>query len=243
MLAEANDQATGTRHHTAALQESLTALEEMDDFISGKSDLGIFIAGHETRVLANADPAFLTPTFARLEYLRYAESRLGVAVNQLAIASDALRSLGKIHEIANRFEADISSLANAKSMVMLRVATSVNTQDAVSARELGVHYARLNRLQEAKSLLVKSLLITPDATAWSNLAAVHQALGEDQLAWQAWNEAQLANQWNYRTPLVHWTNPQQFTQVQSMVDPPVMTAQRQTPRPGTVTPAAQNFRR
>lgn len=227
IIAEAIDQATGSRAHVQALRKGLTALQEAADFTQWGNDLAIFVAGHETEILQDVDLDRLTVNQARQAYLNHAEEQLRFAIGNLPLAAEALRSLAKVHLAGEQLAATQSDLAQATSMLLLRIATSINPQDADSPLELAILYSRYNHLPEAKQLLIKSLQIRNDSTAWTELARVHQALGEQNLASWAINEARLAASNQQKRNLIYWTNPDQFNQVQSMVDPPVMTAQRQ----------------
>lgn len=228
ILVEAQDQAAQSQVHSQAIQQAWMALKEVDDFRSSHQDVALFIAGHETQALAGVDQRSITRSQARAAYFSFAEKRFLVALGNLSIASEALRSLGKVYAISEKFAPDQTALGKTKSLVMFRLATAINGADAIAARELGVLYASYNRLPEAKSLLIKGLRYQRDEATWANLAKVHQALGEHQLAQQALNEARLCAAQNQRTQMIQWTHPQQFQNVRSMVDPPLMTRDPRT---------------
>lgn len=232
LLAEAIDQLKNTQLHSSSLKAALTALEEMEDFSSWGHDLSVFVDGHSTEVLKNADLSQVSVNDARFAYLNLVEEKLLDSCQRLSIAAEAFRSLGKVYSMVDHFASDQAEMTAAKSMLMFKLATTVNSRDAAAANDLAVMYAKYNHLAEAKKLLVGSLQVRNESSTWSNLAKVHQALGEGFLAKQAMNEARMAASKNQQTQRVLWTNPANFNRVQSMVDPPAMTvdnSRAQTP--------------
>ena len=223
LLAEAIDQLKNTQSHSNSLKAAMTALEEMEDFSSWGHDLSVFVEGHSTEVLKEAELSQVSVNEARFAYLNLVEEKLLESCQRLSIAGEAFRSLGKVYSMVDHFASDQAEMTAAKSMLMFKLATTVNPKDAAAANDLAVLYAKYNHLAEAKKLLVGSLQVRNASSTWSNLAKVHRALGEGFLATQAMNEARMSAAKNQQAPRVLWTNPANFNRVQSMVDPPAMT--------------------
>ena len=83
---------------------------------------------------------------------------------------------------------------------------------------------RFGRLPEARAALLHSLAISPQPTTWRNLAAVHRALGQNQLAAAAGHEAQLLAMRQQQAGTVvggsanqvHWVDPATFARSSSL---------------------------
>ena len=239
LVAEAIDQLQQTQEHSAAVHSAFVALKEVSDLATWRNDLSIFVAGHETTVLKNRDLDKVSFHEARLAYLGFIEKQLRKGCEDLPMAAETFRSLGKVYLMQEDFLKQ-PKMTQAKAMLMFRIATSVNPNDAVAARELGILYAKYNHYDEAKQLLVKSLQVRNDSTTWQNLSKIHRFLGESGLAMQAATESRLAANQQQKANTVLWTNPANFNRVQSMIDPPVMTARANPSQSAQVGTAQRN---
>lgn len=238
-ISESLDRQTSSKQYSLLVSDAFTAFREAEDFVNVVNDVDLLVAGHTTQILQSEKRRDLSGKQAAMIYFQHAESLLAKAFDGQPAASAALRSLGKLYGIANRF-GDRDDNSTAKSMVMYRLATRLNPSDARALAELGVLYAKLNHLAEAKELLVQSLRIEPISSTWKSLASVHSGLGEQQLSLQAMRESQLSARAR-PVGVVNWTNPSTFNQVNAMVEPPVMAATHPTrSRNATPAPATQN---
>lgn len=245
LFAEAIDQIHQTQEHSKAVHAGLVALQEVSDFAHWGNDLSLFVAGHDTEVLRDRDLENLTFHEARLAYLSYVEEQLRRGCQNHPLAGETFRSLGKVFLMMDEYTRE-SKMSQAKAMLMFRLATEVNPQDAVAAKELGILYAKYNHFKNAKELLIQSLQVRNEANTWNALSGIHKSLGEISLAQSAMNEARIAANRQQKKTMVYWTNPSQFNQLGSMVDPPIMTAQRPVANSGSATPRSQpnqNIRR
>ncbi len=224
LVAGAMDAQRGTNAHAQALNAGLKSLEEANDFVSrgtaidSSLNLTDAIAGHQTPVLKSQSLSGMTPSVALAKYLTYAQEQFGHAGGDLAPAAAAFYGLGKLQSIpsAERQMVDVSSAG--KAVVFYQAALIVDRRHYNAANELGVLLARYGRLHEAKSLFLHSVNISPQPVTWKNLAAVHQDLGEVDLAQSAKQESQLATTHLQRSghalpsggPQVQWIDPAAF---------------------------------
>jgi tetratricopeptide (TPR) repeat protein len=200
-IAEALDARQDNNDHLRMLEAGLKALEELDDF--GGRDLGSgdelnldqIVAGHRTPVLKELlqDPPSgkITAHRAMSLYLTYAEQKLAACCADVPAGSAALYGLGKIYTVPDSAHGPADATHGAKAVAFHEAALAVDARNFRSANELGVLLVRFGRLPEARSALLHSLAVSPQPTAWQNLAAVHRALGQNQLAEAASREAQL----------------------------------------------------
>jgi tetratricopeptide (TPR) repeat protein len=200
-IAEALDARQDNNDHVRMLEAGLKALEELDDF--GGRDLGSgdelnldqIVAGHRTPVLKELlqDPPSgkITAHRAMSLYLTYAEQKLAACCADVPASSAALYGLGKIYTVPDSAHGPADATHGAKAVAFHEAALAVDARNFRSANELGVLLVRFGRLPEARSALLHSLAVSPQPTTWQNLAAVHRALGQNQLAEAAGREAQL----------------------------------------------------
>ena len=169
MISESLDQATASNRFTKSLRRAFVALKEADEFSHEVSDISIFVAGHETPVLKATDISKISRNQARLAYYDYAEASIWKACGGQPIASEALRTLGKVLLSLPKLTEMDSQSTQAKSMLMFRLATAINPQDSHSAKELALIYARHSYLDEAQALLLRSLRIQTNPQSWEAL--------------------------------------------------------------------------
>lgn len=221
LVAQSLDATRGDSLCSQALADGLVAIEEGGQFLraggsnGATTDLKALAASHRTGQTLELDRlAHATPIVAAQAYYDYAVEKLAVASGGQDTACEALYSIGKLHLVSARHDATGSPLDETKAMVMFQAALAVNAHDAQSANELAVLMARYGRWEEAKSLLLDSLRSQPSPAAWRNLAAVHRALGETQLAELADAEfAAMQSQPHPSTAGVQLVSADQFNQV------------------------------
>lgn len=185
-----------TSAHSQALAAGLAALEEVDDFVPRGSrleaevDVLAVAGGHRTPVLQGDDAEVVPPLVAVQRYLTYAQEQLGAAAANEQAASMALFGLGKL---ACTVGAEATNQgAESKGMAYYQAALDVHPGNYQAANELAVLLAKAGHLERACSLLRQSVAFSPQPAAWRNLAAVHNELGEAELARQAVGEARRA---------------------------------------------------
>lgn len=225
-LSVALDDAHGNTRFTQAHREAMTAISESEDFTNQiNMRTSTVLAGHATRLNPELHAQLKTANQYQTAYLHLAETKLRDSVANTAIASSALRAMGKVFAAEQSVERGSSNDYAAKAVLCFGLASSLDSSDAESANLLGVIYARLNYLDQARDTLVESLRRNPSSQAWRNLASVHQKRNELELAQMARGEAVRAAEFKTatRSPLVQWTSPSQFARVSGMVEPPAAT--------------------
>lgn len=222
VLAQANDSQVKSDTYTQSLRKGILAIKEAQDFMFSDmhSQIGMDVSyvaeGHETQLFGSTTARQLTATEAAQRYLEFAGQQLGRCGGQNVIAAEALYCLGKLHSIAAKADPNPESIEMAQSIVFHRAAIASNPQNFRSANELGVLLARNGETGEAEEFFKRSLMTSPTAQAWGNLAKVHQRRGTAQdmdLAQKAYGEYQLAlTQEAVGSPssTIQWMDPQQF---------------------------------
>lgn len=195
-IAQAWDALSSSNDHSQALVAGLRALEEAEDLIprganlEGNLDTTKIIAGHSTPVLHGETNVI--EVVALQKYYGYAWEQLARASHGERAASLALFGLGRIHTAAAQESAPIIFDANGKAAAFHQGALAVDPDNFMSANELAVIAAKHGQYESARDLLLSSIRVAPQATAWQNLAQVHRTLGELQLADAAMMEAKNA---------------------------------------------------
>jgi len=191
------DRQQQTTAHQRALQAGLTALDETGELLSGTSpqrNWKELTAGHQTPLPQTRDLGQMTVGQAGEAYLTFAREQLSIAGGDVLPAADALFGLGKLHMQQGAGHHAKSLIENARAMTLFQTALIIEPKHAMAANELGVMFARIGRLQEAKSALQESAALSGHPATWGNLASVHRDLGEYQLSQLAQRESQLAQQ-------------------------------------------------
>lgn len=189
------DERRGGTIHTAALAAGLTALCEAEDFSVGSGqDLSVArarqIAGsHKTAILpASGD---ISPAVAQQQYFAFAQQQLAFAAGGEPAASRSLYTLGKIQLAMLGSAGPKSPVGQARALVWFQASLAADSRNHLAANELGVLLARYGQLDAARRALLHSLSIHPQVETWHNLAAVHERLGEAELARLAENERRM----------------------------------------------------
>jgi len=245
LISETLDQQTGGRRFSNALVEGFMALDEAEDFVSRDNQSHVILdvkriaAYHRTDVLKRGAND-LTPQQAMQQYYAHAERRLVDACGGHACASAAFHSLGKSFALRNNIDGKSNALAVPKSMVMYRIATSVDPVNSQSRNELAVLLARNGQLENAKQHLLTSLRINQTPAAWHNLAMIHNSLGEGGLAEQALDQFRLAQLEQGSSPSsspVRWVSAEQLNALalprEQEIEAATRTAQRDQMQEGS----------
>ncbi len=219
LITETFDQQAGSRQFSVALLEGLTAMDEADDFMQRGEleqiilDHSSIARNHRTKIIFLDEWARITPQQAMQRYYEYAEQRFVFAFRGHTATAIAFHSLGKSYALPARLEGNSKVMNLPKSMIMFRVAATIDPWDYQSRNELAVLMAGNGRYHEAKQHLIASLQIKRSPAAWFNLNKVHHLMGERELADLAMAEYVIAQN-NQRmadaTSVVRWVSPQQM---------------------------------
>lgn len=220
LLAQSLDGEHHTDGHSQALAAGLKALDESDDFVARgqtfESELDVArISGVHRTPVVRSDPEGITPRDALQRYYTYAQEQLATGMGNLEAGSAALTALGKLYTVMSEDQPEAVVAAQAKSMALHQAALVVNGNNATAANELGVLLARFGRPQDALAWLEHSASLSPHAATWHNLAAVHQQLGQTQLAEQSrQRETEIAQRTGRKAtsslPDIRWVSPQEL---------------------------------
>jgi tetratricopeptide (TPR) repeat protein len=128
----------------------------------------------------------------------------------------------------------------AQAMALYRAALIACPKNFRAANELGVLLAQNGQYELARDLLIRSVVVSPQATTWKNLAAIHSRIGEHQMAERAKQHA-LAMQphgqdMSTTTPAVQWVDPAVFASTSSSTDTLPVTPPPQSPATAAKTP-------
>ncbi len=198
VLAQSNDEQSGTQTYTTSLRNAVVAMNEAEDFMVSdtESQLGMKVdditAGHATKIIGETQARHMSPSQALQRYMAFAGQQLEIAGGQNVVSAETLYCLGKLHQVLSTKSLDPNSMDVAKSMVYQRAALGADETNVNSANELAVMLAQSGKTKEAKWLLKQGLLVRPTPVAWANLAKLHQRNGEHELAQLAMNERQIA---------------------------------------------------
>ncbi|MCE9546442.1 MAG: hypothetical protein K8T25_13125 [Planctomycetia bacterium] len=246
--------------HSEALAAGLRGMEEAESFmprgsrLEAELDLDLLIASHRTTLLHDlvADPDRShrpTPLQAQTRYLAYAQRQLANATAGLPIGAMALYGLGKVHATLASADAENRAVEEPRAMTFYQAALLADPDNPLAANELGVMLARAQRYEEARAVLQHSVAVVSMPEAWRNLARVHQALGETDLAQRAEQQAiqaqaRLANGKAPSHPAmahgaVRWMPPAQFAQMRTADTNPTPMPESKAASPPAKTSAPQ----
>jgi hypothetical protein len=110
----------------------------------------------------------------------------------------------------------------------------VDGKNFMAANELGVLLVRFGRLPEARAALLHSLSISPQPVVWQNLAEVHQAMAEYDLAAKARQSAEIAatrmgREGTLAAYDVQWVDPATFVRAKPIDADPIKAPPTQVP--------------
>lgn len=199
-----DEQANSTRHE-AALKRGLRAYKEAGEFFPSATradesvNLYAVVGGHSTPVAQDLPRDELSARRCLREYMLYAEKQFSLALGQETLASRALYGLGRMESNAETSTSHSDQVRAKRSMAMFRSALLVDSTNYAAANELGVLLAKFGHYQEAIVSLQHCVKLSPESAAWTNLAAIHNKLGDRQHAELAMREAAATKQ---KTPAI-----------------------------------------
>jgi len=215
MVAEALDLHSGNGEHTAALASALTALREAGDFQSRSSEdstisVPLVVAGHRTPVLRQQSAEGLSAVAAQQQYYSFGRQQLVIAAGGKSVASHALCNMGKLQSRMGE-EGAPQQTNLARAMVYQQAALAVDGRNYPAANELGNILTTFDQLPEARRILLHSVGTISNPEGWYNLAAVHDRLGEAELAAHARKQVELLTGGTAGPrPKVEWVSPEVF---------------------------------
>ncbi len=238
VIAEALDAQRGTHIHQRMLIAGFKAMEEADDFASqhflagGERNFAETVRSHQTPVVKNEPNLVWTTQAAMSRYLTYSQEQLAGALANLPPASAALFGLGKIFTVPLAAHGPPDATGGAKAVALYQAALMVDGRNYLAANELGVLLAGFGRLPEARAALLHSLSASSQPIVWQNLAAVHKAMGEADLAARAGKEAELAAKQMGQAAAtaydVRWVDPETFARAKPIDADPVNSTANST---------------
>jgi tetratricopeptide (TPR) repeat protein len=225
IIAQAYDNQEGTRRYSKAANAGLTAIKEASDFTRTSPtlrevEIASVLVGHSTPVLKDSDTSDMPPMAAARCYYNYAQEQLSAAVGQEICGSMALYAMGKVAVMSAK-PIGTTSENSAQAMALYRAALIACPKNFRAANELGVLLAQNGQYELARDLLIRSVVVSPQATTWKNLAAIHTRIGEHQVAERAKQRALAMQQHGQdlsSTPAVQWVDPAVFASTASSTD-------------------------
>jgi|GEM_PF-4415591 len=247
-IADWRDSISGINSHNQSLGTALQILGEVRDlYIDNSSGTSVadpaFVVGtHICRVVTVEEAKKMTRTEIVNRYLDGISRQLYTACENDPIAAAALSSLAKLHAIKLNESGTPQECEWNLAMTLFRTAMACNPQDARSANEMGVLFAKVGDHQNAREMLLMSLRIRRTATTWRNLAWLHNQLGEQELAALADQEAAIVASEDAASGigLVQWIDPQSFGARPEEFDP--VARAEATTEPGGVRNAPNGER-
>ncbi|MGC4003756.1 MAG: hypothetical protein QM811_11775 [Pirellulales bacterium] len=148
----------------------LAALEEAQDFVADSPAVALSVrdraAGHRTTVLHGQPLNEMTPLEALEHYMAYAHRQLTIAGGDLLPAADAYYALGKLHMLSISSDSGQARLETLRTTTLFQAAMVIEPKHALAANELGVLFARVGRLDDAKSALRHSASLAAHPSTW-----------------------------------------------------------------------------
>lgn len=186
---------TAAQSRISAIDAALLALTEAEDFANSRSvgreaDLALAVRSHRSGLLDEKNFVRHTAAQAHQIYCEFACERLSGAVASLPCGSVSLHGLGKVYAALSSHGSSGTVDARAKAEVYLTAALRVDPDNFPAANDLAVLLAEDGRLEQARQVLQRGIATSPHPAMWNNLGAIHDRLGEPQLAAAARWEAQ-----------------------------------------------------
>lgn len=252
LIAAAYDATESSTHRSGSLSAGYTALSEAEEFATRTTRNiaapAASLTHHRTAPFVGPFPPNVSPSTLRAAYLQFASERLSEAATGCEAGSVALHGLGKVHNAAGSTIVD----PRAKARVYYEAALVVGPGNFLAANDLAVLLAEEGRLEEARNVLHAALRQSSQPAMWNNLAAVHERLGQPELAQMARREASAAERRAAAVPgsvlptnNVAWLDARSFaaTSQTAPESPPLQVAGKPTVRQATATapiPAVPN---
>jgi tetratricopeptide (TPR) repeat protein len=126
-----------------------------------------------------------------------------------------LYGLARIYTVLERAKVDTQTLCLPKAVALFQAALMVDARNGKAANELGVLLGQFGQLEDAKRVLLHSIVNCPGPEVWHNLSVVHQRLGEVELARSAYreweNSASRRNPEGGQVQSVQWVDTRTFS--------------------------------
>lgn len=219
VVAQSRDLRLGGKDHVTALNQAVLALTEAEGLFAkpGSSNLDADVstaaAGHLSRILDPAMAKQLTRAEALDAYQDFARRNFHEACGRNWLASETFYALGRLHNLLSLADPAQQPCELNKALTFHQAALNADSNNFASANELGVLLARQGQLENAKRLLIHSVTLNPRRETWTNLATVHQRLGETTLARLAADEAKTLGERTVQasaSPLIRLVAPSEF---------------------------------
>lgn len=252
LIAATFDATESSTRRSGSLSAGYTALNEAEEFATRTTrniaTPAASLTHHRTAPFVGPFPPNVSPATLRAAYLQFASERLSEAATGCEAGSVALHGLGKVHNAAGSTIVD----PRAKARVYYEASLAVGPGNFLAANDLAVLLAEEGRLEEARNVLHTALRQSSQPAMWNNLAAVHERLGQPELAQLARREASTAERRAAAVPgsvlptnNVAWLDARSFaaTSQTAPESPPLQVAGKPTVRQATATapiPAVPN---
>lgn len=187
VLYRALDLRSGGWSSEPTLDQALSAFSEEADFQqsllrpSHAQSTARIVAGHATQALKQVDLKDVSPELAAQHYRTYARNQLATAAQGHPWAADLIYALGKTYEQRAETNGDNSVMFRNQAAACYAAALDIAPSHADGANQLGYTLLRLDRLDEAQTVLSQSLQHNPSANAWKNLAEVYRRRGQPDM--------------------------------------------------------------
>ncbi len=189
VLLRALDLRSGNWTSEPALDQALAAFAEESDFHQSlrnpthAQSTSRIVAGHSTHALQQVDLGNVSPELAAQHYRAYARQQLAAAAQGHPWAADLLYALGKTYERRADSATEEGFMLRNQAVACYAAVLDVSPRHADGANQLGYSLLKLDRIDEAQSILTQATQTHPSADAWKNLAEVYRRRGQvDQAA-------------------------------------------------------------
>lgn len=174
-----------------SLRRALVAMREEEDFyrfsdiqLAKPDTLSNLCFAHETPVIRNLlsqhgeSHSNINPLIAAQHYRSYARDQLVQACDHHPWGADLLYALGKAFEKQAWEDRSRSALVHQHAELVYQAALETNPNQTLAATQLGYVLLQLDRPQEAKTVLVRSLQTKPSQAGLQNLAEAYRRLND-----------------------------------------------------------------
>lgn len=174
-----------------SLRRALVAMREEEDFyrfsdiqLAKPDTLSNLCFAHETPVIRNLlsqhgeSHSNINPLIAAQHYRSYARDQLVQACDHHPWGADLLYALGKAFEKQAWEDRSRSALVHQHAELVYQAALETNPNQSLAATQLGYILLQLDRPQEAKAVLVRSLQAKPSQAGLQNLAEAYRRLND-----------------------------------------------------------------
>lgn len=184
LLFRAIDLRSGNWTSEPALDQALAAFAEESDFQQSlvnpthAQSTARIVEGHATQALKQVDLSGVSPDLAAQHYRSYARQQLTQAAQGHPWAADLIYGLGKTYERRAESVSEQSVMFRNQAIACYAAALDVAPNHADGANQLGYSLLKLDRVNEAQTILSQAVQNSPSAEAWRNLAEVYRRQGQ-----------------------------------------------------------------